>query len=275
MRHSLLTALLLLGITYIARADEADAKAILEKSADATSHLKSLKADMLTETFATTTPQRGVLFQKRMPDGTLLMRVQMESPTSRISQGTTNVASPGRLSYTLISPKGAYTVIGDKAIRMDGVPGMDKLKDIMASDALKKLAQDAESTQLNSTVTPSILDGKECWVISIPTSPEALEAIKNALSQGPQKDLLQVVKMKVDAIPIPAKTVTSIDKQTYLIIKQDSVDANDKVIQSIVFKNIQLNSELADELFKLPDNVKIEDMSTIMQNAIKSLKQTK
>jgi hypothetical protein len=275
MNKPAITAFLLLGIIYVAKADEINSKEILHNSSDVLSQLKTFKADMVIETFASATPQKGMIYQKKMPDGTMLMRVQMESPSSRIPQGAVNLASPGPLSYTLISPKGAYTVIGDKAIRMGGMPGMDKLKDIMASDALKKLAQDAESTQPNYTVTASILDGKDCWVISIPTSPEALESIRNAISQGPQKELLAAAKMQVDAIPIPAKMVVSIEKQTYLIIKQDSVDANNKVIQSTAFKNIQLNSELTDELFKLPDTVKIEDMSTIMQNALETLKQTK
>jgi len=259
MKYFLLSALLLLGITSITKADEADAKAILEKSADATSRLKSLKADMVTETFASTTPQHGTYFQKKMPDGTLLMRVEMNLPAAASAEGTTSTPPS---SYTLLSPQGIYTVTGNKAIRMDGMPGMDKIKDVMNSDTLKSAAQ---ASDINYAITTGEVDGKECWVVSIPTTAAALESIRNTLSQGLPKELLAGQKIRVDAIPIPAKTVMSIDKQTYLIIKHEGIDANNKVIQSTTFQNQQSNIELPDELFKLSDHIKIETIESIIQ----------
>jgi outer membrane lipoprotein-sorting protein len=264
MKLSTIAALLILGALSLAKADEPDAKAILQKSADATSALKSYKADMVIESFASLTPQTGTLYQKIAPDGTMLMRMEMNLPTNAIPQGATNIPGVGK-TYTLITPQGCFSVMGDKAISMNGMPGMDKLKDAMNPEALKKLTQDAQSAQVNYSMTNGVVDGKECWIVSIPTSPAALEAVKKAMSEGPQKDLLAAAKIKMSAIPIPTKTLIFIDKTTFLLNKQESLDGNEKVIQSMTYQNMQPNVEISDQLFKLPDNIQIENMNAIIK----------
>jgi outer membrane lipoprotein-sorting protein len=274
MKLPTITALLLLGALSLAKADEPDAKAILQKSADATSALKSFKADMLIETFASLSPQTGTIYQKKTPDGKMLMRMEMNLPTNAIPQSAASIPGLGK-TYTLITPQGAFTVMGDKAMKMNGMPGMDKLKDVMNPEALKKLTQDAQSAQVNYGLTNGVVDGKECWIVSIPTSPAALEAVKKAMSEGPQKDLLALAKMKLSAIPIPGKSLIYIDKETFLIRKQESLGGNDKAIQSMTYNNMRPNVDLSDSLFQLPDNIKIEDMNTIIQDALKSLRRAK
>lgn len=271
MKKSIITGFLLLGMLTLARGEETDAKAILQKSADATSALKSYKADMMIETFASLTPQTGTIYQKKGSDGTMLMRMEMNLPTNAIPQGVASIPGLGK-AYTLITSQGAYTVMGDKAMKMDGMPGMDKLKDAMNPEALKKLTQDAQSSQVNYGLSNGVVAGKECWIVSIPTSPAALEAVNKALSEGPQKDLLAAAKIKSNAIPIPAKIVIFLDKQTFLMSKQESLDGSDKVIQSMTFNNMQPNIEIPDQMFQLPENIKVEDMSTMMKNALKNLK---
>ena len=273
MKLPAITALLLLGSISIALADEPDAKAILQKSADATSALKSYKADMVIETFASLTPQTGTIYQKKGSDGTMLMRMEMNLPTNSIPQGAANISGLGK-TYTLITSQGAFTVMGDKAMKMNGMPGMDKLKEAMNPEALKKLTQDAQSAQVNYSLTNGVVDGKECWLVSIPTSPAALEAVKKAMSEGPQKDLLTAAKIKLDAIPIPAKTVVYINEQTFLISRLESIDGNEKPIQSMTYHNMQPNVEISDQMFKLPENIEIQDMSSMMQNIRKRLKTT-
>ena len=269
------TALLFLGIICLSKADEIDPKVILQKSAEATSQLKSYKADMLIESFASLAPQKGVIYQKKQPDGTMTMRMEMNLLNTAVGSGATNNTPTLGTNYTLISSQGAYTVMGNKALKMDGMPGMDKLKDIMNPDALKKATEDAQSAQVNYTLTNGVVDARECWVISIPTSPATLDAVKKAMSQGAQKELLAAAKMRLDAIPMPVKMVISIDKQTYLIAKQESLDSNNIVISSTTFQNAQPNVEVSDQLFKLPDNINIENMNSIMQNALKTLNSTK
>jgi outer membrane lipoprotein-sorting protein len=124
-------------------------------------------------------------------------------------------------------------------------------------------------------VTNGVVDRKECWIVSIPTSPAALEAVKKEMESGPQKDLLAAAKIKMSAVPIPTKTLIFIDKTTLLLNKQESLDGNEKVIQSITYQNMQPNVEISDQLFKLPDNIKIEDMGTMMQGLLKTEEQTK
>jgi outer membrane lipoprotein-sorting protein len=264
MKLPTITALLLLGALSLAKADEPDAKAILQKSADATSALKSFKADMVIETFVSLTPQIGTIYQKKDPDGTMLMRMEMNLPTNAIPPGATNILGVGK-TYTLITPQGCFSVMGDKAISMNGMPGMDKLKDAMNPEALKKLTQDAQLAQVNYSVTNGVVDRKECWIVSIPTSPAALEAVKKEMESGPQKDLMALSKIKMSAIPIPTKTVFYIDKQTFLMSRQESLDSNNRVLQSMTYQNMQPNVEISDQIFKLPDNIKIEDMTTIMK----------
>jgi hypothetical protein len=271
MKLPTITAFLLIGALSLAKGEEPDAKAILQKSADATSALKSFKADMVIETFASLTPQTGTIYQKKDTNGMMLMRMEMNIPTNAIPSGVANIPSIAK-TYTLITPQGVFTVMGDKAMKINGIPGMDKLKDAMNPEALKKLTQDAQSAQVNYGLTHGMVAGKECWIVSIPTSPAALDAVKKALDSGPQKDLMAMAKIKMSAIPIPAKTVIYIDKQTSLIAKQENLDGNDKAIQSITYKNMQPNLEVSDQMFKLPENIKIEDISTMMQNALKQIK---
>jgi outer membrane lipoprotein-sorting protein len=274
MKLPTITAFLLLGALSLAKAEEHDVKTILQKSADATSALKSYKADMLIETFASLTPQTGTIYQKKGSDGTMLMRMEMNLPTNSIPQGAASIPGLGK-TYTLITSQGAFTVMGDKAMKMNGMPGMDKLKDAMNPEALKKLTQDAQSAQVNYSLTNGVVDGKECWIVSIPTSPAALEAVKKAMSEGPQKDLLALAKMKLSAIPIPAKTLIYLDKESFLIRKQESLDGNNKAIQSMTYNNIERDLELPDSLFNLPDNMQIQDMKLIMENLLKATKTTK
>ena len=275
MKLPTIAGLLLLGLISVVQADETDPKIILQKSADATTQLKSFKSDLVIESFASLTPQTGTIYQKKMPDGTMAMRMEMATPTNAMPQGMANISTIPASYYTLISSQGAYTVMGNKAISMNGMPGMDKLKNAMSPDALRKIFQDAQTGGVAYTLTNGVVDGKECWIVSISTSPAALEAVKKAMSEGLQKDLLEAAKMKLDVIPIPAKTVIYLDKQSYLMMKQSSISSNDKVIQSMTYKNFQANPDIPDSLFHLPDNIQIEDMSTKMQGLLKNIKPTK
>jgi outer membrane lipoprotein-sorting protein len=268
MKVTTIVGLLFLGLISVVKAEETDPKVILQKSAEATSQLKSFKADMVIETFASLTPQTGTIYQKKSSDGTMLMRMEMNLPTNAIPQGVASIPGLGK-TYTLITPQGAYTVMGDKAIKMNGMPGMDKLKDFMNPEALKKLTQDAQSAQVNYGLTNGMVDGKECWIVSIPTSPAALEAVKKAMSEGPQKDLLEAAKIKMSAIPFPAQTELFFDKKSLLIIKQESLDSNNRVLQSITYQSMQPNIEVPDQMFKLPENIKIENMGIMMQNLLR------
>jgi outer membrane lipoprotein-sorting protein len=270
MKLSTITALLLLGALSLAKADEPDAKSILRKSADATSQLKSFKADVVIESIASLVPQTGTIYQKKDTNGSVLMRMEMNLPTNGIPQGAATIPNIGK-TYTLITPQGAYTVMGDKAMKMNGMPGMDKLKDVMNPEALKKLTQDAQSAQVNYGLTNGVVDGKECWIISIPTSSAALEAVKKAMSEGPQKDLLEAAKIKMSAIPFPAQTTLFFDKQSLLMIKQESLDSNNRVLQSITYQSMQPNIEVPDQMFKLPENIKIEDMGIMIQGLLKNI----
>lgn len=270
MKSTVIAVLFLAGFISLAQSEDNDPKAILKKSAEATSQLKSFKADMVIETFASLTPQTATIYQKKSPDGTMLMRMEMNLPTNAIPPGATNIAGVGK-TYTLITHQGAFTVMGDKAMKMNGIPGMDKLKDAMNPEALKKLTQDAQSAQVNYGLTNGVVAGKECWIVSIPTSPAALDAVKKAMTEGPQKDLLAAAKIKLDAIPIPVKTVIHLDKQTLLISKQESLDGNEKVIQSITFNNIQPNVEIPDQMFQIPVNIQIEDMSSMMKGILNNI----
>ena len=183
MKVPTIVGLLLLGLISVVKAEETDPKVILQKSAEATSQLKSFKADMVIETFVSLTPQRGMVYQKMMPDGTMAMRMEMAMPTNAMPPGMAGMPA----SYTLVTSQGAYTVMGDKVIKMNGMPGMDKLKDFMNPEALKKLTQDAQSAQVNYGLTNGMVDGKECWIVSIPTSAAALEAVKKLWIKGHRK----------------------------------------------------------------------------------------
>lgn len=273
MKLPSITAFLLIGALSLAKGEEPDAKAILQKSAEATSALKSFKADMVIETFASLTPQKWVVYQKKQSDGTIAMRMEMLAPTNEITQGLSNIPAM-QASYSLFSTQGSYTVMGDKAIKMTGIPGLDKIKDALNPDALKKMTQDAQKGGVNYTLNNGMVDGKDCWVISIPMTPVALETVKKALNSGPQKDLMEAAKMKISAIPIPVKSVISIDRHSLLIIKQDSLDSRDQVLQSITYQNFQPNVEIPDQMFKIPDNIKVEDMGTIMDSLLKNVRST-
>lgn len=54
------------------------------------------------------------------------------------------------------------------------------------------------------------------------------------------------------------------------MVKQESLDSNNKVLQSMVYQNMQTNIEISDQIFKLPENVKIEDMNMMMQSLLKT-----
>lgn len=64
MKPIIITGILLLGALSFAAADEPNAKSILQKSADAINQLNSFKADMIIDSFASLTPQKGVVYQK-------------------------------------------------------------------------------------------------------------------------------------------------------------------------------------------------------------------
>lgn len=268
MKPIIITGILLLGALSFAAADEPNAKSILQKSADAINQLNSFKADMIIDSFASLTPQKGVVYQKKQPDGTIAMRMEMAAATNAIPQGVTNISSLSS-SYTLVSSQGTYTVMGNRAFSMNGISGMEKLKNAMSSDALKKMTLDAQINGASYTLSSDVVNGKDCWVIAIPTTPAALEAVKKLMSSGPQKDLIEAVKIKMSAIPLPAQTVLFFDKQSYLMVKQESLDSNNKVLQSMVYQNMQTNIEISDQIFKLPENVKIEDMNMMMQSLLK------
>ena len=202
------------------------------------------------------------------------MRMEIATPTNAMPQGITNIPSIPA-SYTLISSQGTYAVTGDKAISMNEMPGMDKLKNAMSSpEALKKMSQDAETNGGAYRVTNGIVDGKDCWVVSIPMSTASLETVKKAMNSGLQKDLLEAVKMKISAIPLPEQNVIFFDKQSYLMVKQESLIANKRPLQSVTYHNMQSNVEIPDQMFKLPENVQIETLSTTMQTLLENIKQT-
>ena len=273
MRLFTIAGILLLGFISLAKSEETDPKVILKKSSDALSQLTSYKADMVIESFAALTPQSGVIYQKKQPDGTMAMRMEMASPTKASVPGASasTAAPPAPPTYTLMTPQGTYTVIGDRALKMNIMAGREKMKGILDSERIKNITQDAQAGQLNITMTSGVFEGKECWIISIPTSPAVVEAVKKAMSEGPQKDLLAAAKINPSAIPIPLKTSVYLDKQSCLIVKQESLDGNDKIIQSTSYKNVQINLNLDDSLFELPGNVKIEDMSSVMQQLYKTI----
>lgn len=243
---------------------EANPVAILQKSAEAFSRLKSYKADTVMESYASLTPQKGVIYQKVQPDGSTVMR--LEKPAT-IKNAMTPVGNSNNItipaSYTLISSAGAYTITGNKAINMSGMPDMDKLKGTMSSDALRKMAQGAQTGVVNYTLASDVVDGKECWVVTIPTSAAALDAAKKAVASNPQ---LAALKISPSAIPLPAESVIYFDKQSYLLVKEKTLDSNNKELQSMTYQNMQTNIDIPDQMFKLPDNIQIEDYSTLIKN---------
>lgn len=268
MKSTVIAALFLAGFISLARSENIDPKAILQKSAEATSQLKTFKADMVVENFASLTPQKGIVYQKKKPDGTVAMRIEMVASNNPKHPDITNDPSLPT-SYTLVTSQGIYGVRGNKAISMNGIPGINKLTNAMSSDALKQMTQDAQTGGMNYTLSNSVLDGKDCWVVTIPTPPEAVEAVIKTMNEGPQKNLMDSIKMKISAIPIPAQSVLYFDQQSYLMIKQQNLDSNNRVLQSTTYDNIKTNIDLADELFNLPKNIKIENVDTIIKNVMK------
>ena len=86
---------------------------------------------------------------------------------------------------------------------------------------------------------------------------------------------MAAIKMKMSAIPLPAQSVIFFDKQSALMVKQECLDSSNRVLQSMTYQNLQPNVEIQDQMFKLPENIQIEDMSAMMQVLLRNTKLTK
>jgi outer membrane lipoprotein-sorting protein len=75
-----------------------------------------------------------------------------------------------------------------------------------------------------------LFDTNNCWIISYP--------ITNSLKS-------------TSIIPEAKKISFFIDKDSYLLLKQESYNNNNKSIDSMVFKNIQTNINIPDDFFSI------------------------
>ena len=267
MKSIIIAGFLFLGLISLVWSKETDPNAILQKSAEATSQVKSFKADMVIESFASLTPQKGVVYQKKQSDGEIAIRMEINHPTNSISYEKGDYKKTSN-TYTLLTKKGYYTVIGNKAFK---IPGMDKIQNSISPDSLKNVLKSKQLMEANCNITNGVFDGKECWIITIPSPPVSSEATKQTTSSALENELMKATKIKMTSIPLPANTKIYVEKQNNLIVKQASLDISNNVIEGISYQNIITNIEIPNDIFELPTDIRIDDMEAVLKNALNNI----
>lgn len=250
MKLSTIARLFLIGLISVVKADDNDPKTIFKKAIASANQVKTLKAEMEFETIGSLEAQKVIFYQKAQPDGKVLARV--DHVFSANAKNFTNNKNSSN-NFILILPQGTYNVIGNQVASTNEDINFNEINHLMRLETLKKSTQDDKSAKDFYTVNYSEFNGKECFAISIPTLPFGFEAIKNILEKGPLKEFLAKAKIRMEAIPIPAKTVMLVDKESLLLMKLESMGINNKTISSISFKNIETNIEISDDFFQLPE----------------------
>jgi hypothetical protein len=222
---------------------------VIQKAVNAANALSSYKSELVIDSIASVEPQTGRIFQKRMSDGSIALRMEIKSAAVEKSASISS-----RIPYTLILPHGTYVVADGKPVKIEGMSATSKLANIAGLDVLNKAAKAVESEQKGYSVSDGgVVSGSECWSVSIPVPVVSIEAIKKMLGHNSTKTAVVSSTLSAEALPIPVKIVLSIDKKSYLVLRQDAIDATGRILQSMTFQNVQPNAVLDDSLFSLPD----------------------
>jgi outer membrane lipoprotein-sorting protein len=239
MKSTTIAGFLLLGMLSLARSEETDPKAILQKSVDATSHLKSFKAEMVTENFASLRTNKSIIYQKQI-NGSIAVRLE-DLPAANNS---TNDVS----SYVLFTTNGVYSVSGNESIQLKIPKFLENYLSLAGYENTNILKHNANEYSVSDGST----DGKECWIVTIRIPEKVQNEIKKGLSKSDVKTLLDKSKTSPNAIPILSTIKNYIEKSDFLTIRCDKLDNKGQVINSISINNINKNIELPDSLFSLP-----------------------
>lgn len=167
-----------------------------------------------------------VVYQKPLPDGSLAILMDMSSPIKKTD---------------IIYGDKSYELYLEHRVAFDTQFMFQSAKSKAASAA--SLLGD-KATQFFNLVGTVQRDGKDCYEIESTLTPDMLAALAKVLPPG-----------SMDMVPAMYRYV--IEKDTYLMVEQETISRNGSSLSKVEFRDIKPQPDLSDDFFQLPPGLEV------------------